>query len=278
MVGFHPHSGQFIGVVPPSAFETLWYPKQLLLMFDCLAIDLGQKGLSSEDRAIMGRSMGEISWLINSQMVTLLSGLLASNSATPTRKELQHARQTLVSSDITFERLNAKKLRDLGIDAVPLTRSNVLNHADAVADRDTVVRLTLLNFPAPSDTTPWESVEEFRRDPDARRKYSQLKKWINETATHGLKQFAVVDELRGLISDYQKHIELHKMKARLGVWEMLVTTPAEIAENLIKFKWAKAAQAPFKAAKQIITLMEDEKKIQGKDIAYIVDAWKYFST
>ena len=71
--------GQFVGVVPPSAFATQGYPKQLLLMFDSLALDLGAVGLSVEDRKIIKDSMTEINWLLKSEMLTLLSGLQASN-------------------------------------------------------------------------------------------------------------------------------------------------------------------------------------------------------
>lgn len=147
---------------------------------------------------------------------------------------------------------------------------------DSVADRDAVVRLTLCEFPAPSDTTPWESIEDFRRDKDARNKFWDLKRWINKAGKSGLTQYEVADELMGLMNDYTKHFTLHKMKAQVSVLEVLVTTTAEIAENLVKVKWSKAAKSLFKVGKQNIALFEDEKDIPGKEVAYIADAWKRF--
>jgi hypothetical protein len=71
-----------------------------------------------------------------------------------------------------------------GIDAVPLMKSDI-GDADAVADGDAVIRITLREFPAPSDATPWESIQGFRRDKAARERFWSLKRWINKTDKAG---------------------------------------------------------------------------------------------
>jgi hypothetical protein len=276
MRGSQPFIGQFVGIVPPAAFGTLWYPKQLLLMFDRLAIDLGTKGLDSEERSILQAAMPEINSLVQLEMLTLLSGLLASKSDRPSRSELVRARSTIVRGSVTPERLNALELRKKGIDAVPLMRSGFTADADAVADRDAVIRITLREFPAPSDATPWESIQDFRKDQSARDKFWELKRWINKTGKAGLKEYEVMDELGSLMSDYNQCVKLHKMKTQASVLEVLVTTTVGVAEDLVKFKWSSAAKSLFKVGRENIALMEDERSMPGKEVAYIADAWKYF--
>lgn len=228
--------------------------------------------------------MPEIKWLLDSGMVTLLSGLMATNAYEPTLAELERARTTLSTSAVTFERLNALALRKKGIDAVALAKSSDVGSADDIddiddiADRDAVVRIALNEFPAPSDATPWESIEDFRRDKEARDKFWALKSWINKTAKAGLKQYEVVDELQSLMNDYAHYLRLHKMKTQVSVLEVLVTTTVGIAEGMVKFKWANAAKSIFKVGKANIALLEDERGIPGKEVAYIADAWKWFST
>src|SRR5690554_5444010 len=73
-------SGKFVGVVPPLAFEKLWYPKRLMLMFDELALDLNRK-LSGYESYILKKSHQEIQWLGDEGLLTTLSGLFAKESS-----------------------------------------------------------------------------------------------------------------------------------------------------------------------------------------------------
>jgi len=264
--------GQFVGVIPAFAFENLAYPKQLLLMFDSLAIDLGSAGLSPREREIVQAMMPELSYLINEEMLTLLSGLLASNELTPSESSMLNARSTLAAGVVTPERFNAQKLRSKGIDAVPISHPYEDLDIDAEVTRDSAVRLTLREFPIPSDVTPWEGIQEFRCDKEARDRFWELKKWMNKAGKSGLKQYEVQDELRGLINDYNKSMSLHKLKQQTGTFEVVVTTTASVAEDLVKFKWSSAIKSIFQVRKQDIKLLEDESNLPGKEVAYIANA------
>lgn len=248
--------GQFVGVVPPSAFATLGYPKQLLLMFDSLALDLGAVGLSLEDRKIIKDSMVEINWLLKSEMLTLLSGLQASNELRPSEQSIEHARNTLGVSQVTHERFNAYLLRKKGIDAVPIMSPFEDLDIDAEADRDAVIRLTIRSFPVPTDITPWEAIADFRSDKEARGKFWSLKQWINKVGKNGLKNYEVTDELKSLLNEYSKSMNLHKLKNETGVFEVLVTTTASVAEDLVRFKWSSIVKSVFQVHRQGVKLLE----------------------
>ncbi len=272
----HNYIGQFVGVVPAFAFENLAYPKQLLLMFDALAIDMGTSGLSPDERKIVQEQMPEISYLIKEEMLTLLSGLLASNEMTPSQTPVLNARNVLASGEITPERFNAQKLREKGIDAIPISHPFQDLGIDTEVTRESAVRLTLREFPVPCDNTPWEGIKDFRNDKEARDNFWGLKRWMNKAGKSGLSQYEVQDELRSLINEYDKSMSLHKLKQQTGTFEVVVTTTASVAEDLLNFKWSDAIKSIFQVHKQDIKLLEDESKISGKEVAYIVNAKSRF--
>jgi hypothetical protein len=73
-------------------------------------------------------------------------------------------------------------------------------------------------------------------------------------------------------------MNIHKMKAQRGILEVLVTTTAEVAENLLRFKVSTAAKAIFAVKDHKLKLLEEGKKTVGREIAYIVSARKAFRT
>jgi hypothetical protein len=243
-----------------------------------LAIDIGTNGLSPTERLIVQKQMPEISYLVKEEMLTLLSGLLASNEMTPSKTSVLNARNILVTGEVTPERFNAKKLREKGIDAVPISHPYQDLDVDAEVTRESAVRLTLREFPIPSDSTPWEGIRDFRSDKDARDKFWDLKKWMNNAGKSGLKQYEVQDQLRGLINEYDKSMSLHKLKQQTGTFEVVITTTASVAEDLVKFKWSNAIKAIFQVHKQDIKLLEDESRIPGKEVAYIANAQSRFQS
>ena len=100
---------------------------------------------------------------------------------------------------------------------------------------------------------------------------------MNNAAKKGLKQYEILDELRGLVQEYQNNINYHKMKHTHSSLEVAVTTTVSVAEDLVKFKWSDAVKSIFNISKQNIALLQDEKNSPGKEIAYIVKAQNKFN-
>jgi hypothetical protein len=290
--------GNFVGVIPPISFRQLWYVKQLLLMFDKLALDLGHSSLPLVERRILENAKKEIKWLNGKGFLTTLSGLAAGNLDSQKSSNLhipvigedllapvigrRHnlmGRVARLAGITTIDlRLTASELRTTyGVDAVAVPSKIEPQSADATADRDAVVRIVLREFPTPSNSTPWENIEEFHRDDAARTEFHRLKQWINKTGKAGLKQYEVTDELRELIYTYAEGIKAHRIKAERGILEVLVTTTAEIAEGLVKGNFSTAAKALFEVSKHKIKLLEEERETPGREVAYIVTARSKFT-
>jgi hypothetical protein len=290
-------AGKFVGVIPPAACQQLGYLKRLLLMFERIALDFGSGKLSIVERRILESAKNELNYLSGEGLLTTLTALAPSGADQPFRGT-QTSGEDLIAAGIgaTKARLlvgrmnemawvamadlrqTASKLREVyGVDAVAVPTELEPANADAAADRHTVVRIALAEFPTPSDTTPWEDIKEFRKDETARQEFARLKQWVNKTAKAGLKQYEVVDELRSLLTDYAATMHLHKIASHQGVIEVLVTTTAEVAEDLVKFKWSGAAKSIFNVRKHHLKLLQEESTASGREVAYILTARRKFS-
>jgi len=162
--------------------------------------------------------------------------------------------------------------------AIPiLSNSFSFNLNETKQSKSDIVQIIVHNMPEPTNIVPWEQILEFKRDTEARSKFLALKNWINETANGELSPNEIEEKLEYLLNQYEKHMELHKMKYYKGVFETIVTTTAEIAENLVKLKFSKIAQLPFTIKNKKIALMEEEMKAPGKEVAYISRAREEFS-
>jgi hypothetical protein len=264
-------------------------------MFDSLAIDLTNH-LHDYETRIITQARSEIDWLSNEGLLTTLSGILASEDPGILKDDVEIdglfllpeeiAKPMLRLSATTFKAYNglqdlrkiASKLRSLKrVDAVAVGTSETPIELDQPADRDTVIKITLGEFPTPSDSTSWESILDFKKEANTLEQFQRLKSWMNKTGREGLKSYEVTDELRGLILGYEQHMELCNMKLQHSMVEIIVTTTAEIAESIIRLKFSDIAKQFFKAEAQRIKLLEEERKADGKEIAYIVNAKKAFS-
>jgi len=230
-------TGNFVGVVAPLSFQYGAHIKRLLLMFDVLALDMGESSMSLVERRILSNAQKDIEWLSRSHLLTTLDGLAA--TAAPVRRaevsvfgddllaagigrEAQLMRRAggLVRIAVGGLRHTASDLRSrFGVDAVAVPTGMEVQNADAVATREAVVRITLGEFPLPSDATPWDAVQSFRHDENARAQFARLKQWMNKTGKAGLQEYEVTDELRELVYEYEEAMKLHRMRASRGVLE-----------------------------------------------------------
>jgi hypothetical protein len=295
---------KFVGVVEPTVFGDGSNLKRLLLLFERIALDLSQR-LTNVERAAMRAGRRDLDYLISEGLVTTLAGIEA--EADPYRDEdfrirrqrEEHEYATLTGLELVEKRLSqefrrlghvdvrlsglairktAAHLRTAeGVDAVAVTDAFGKLSIDAPADRDFVIKLTLQTLPVPSDLTPWEDILSFKSDPASTAQFFRLKRWINRLGREGLAGYEAIDELKTLLAEYEAHMRTHRIKASRGTMEVLVTTPAEIAEDLIKLKLGKLAKAPFDVARARATLLQAEQDAPGREIAYIVSANRRFN-
>jgi hypothetical protein len=143
--------------------------------------------------------------------------------------------------------------------------------------QEEIMHLVLRRIPVPDDTVSWKQIQEWRSDPESKRKYWAIRNWITEMARGDLSIREVEEKIEFLTAEYEAHMRLHKMKYSSGVYETIVTIGAECLENLVKVKWSAAVKSLFSLKRQKINLLEAELKTPGSEIAYITDTKKRFS-
>jgi hypothetical protein len=135
-----------------------------------------------------------------------------------------------------------------------------------------IVQITLSSLPVPKDITSWEQILEFRDDPDSRCKFLALRNWMSEVGKGQFTQIEILQKIEYLLSEYSRHMELHKIRTNPGILRTIVLRGAEAAENIAKLNFSKLANSIFFLHQKRIALMESEATAPGREIAYIYKA------
>lgn len=151
--------------------------------------------------------------------------------------------------------------------------------ADSVFQKgkERVVSVVLSRFPHPSSETAWPRIVDYRLDPETRGKYFRLKTWINRAAREDRTAAELVDEINELLYEYQRYMELHRIKCGTGVLRVVLTATAEIIDSLVRLRFAKAVEAVLTLTERQIALSQAELAAPGRELAYLLDASSRFS-
>jgi hypothetical protein len=195
----------------------------------------------------------------------------------PERKPMTAGELVDALQDIVC-RLECESLRrSREVEAVSLRRPSprvvILGERVALGD---IHNIAIKAMPQPSETTSLESILDFRRDPETKRKLLAFRRWMAGMAKLTSPRRELMDELEWLLGEYETHMRVHKMKIRKGVFETVITGAAEIAEDFVKIKWGKLAKVPFAISARKIELLEAELNAPGREIAYIAHARSEF--
>lgn len=160
------------------------------------------------------------------------------------------------------------------VDAIPILfhtpdTQSLEGVSDGPVSKGDVLQFVIHAMPKPSTNTRIEKIVEFRTDPETRIKLRRLRRWMQKAAESGGTKEKVADELESLIDEYEAHMKFHRMKVEHGLLETVVTTSAEIVEDMTKLRLGKLAKLPFAFKHQQIALLEAEQKAPGREIAYI---------
>jgi len=216
---------------------------------------------------------GEITETSPSEITEIVQKRLADPSLTDTEKLKIVGHFVALGQDIS--RLFGCFLRAQGVKAYPVLPFSM--RQTKIPSQAQVIEIVFKNLPTPSEKTPWEQIIEYRSDPESRAKFLDLRNWINEITRDRLPRQEVSEKLEYLLSQYERQMNLHKMKSKDGVIESVVVTTAEIAENLLKLKWGKLAKMAFSMRQRKIALMEGELTSPGSEVAYILKTQQTFS-
>jgi hypothetical protein len=293
---------KFIGVVKPSIFRNLGDAKRLMLMFDGLALDLSYNLHAFENRIIQD-ARAEIDFLSDQGLLTTLSGLEAQYgkpAPPPTSVEgsfwigerltgeidtwnravggVGHSsRLETTNLNTGVLRYTASNLRlQYGIDAVAVPTENEPFDIDSKAERETVIKITVNNFPTPSDATSWENILDFKKDKVAASQHLRLKAWMNDIASKEMKGYEVSDQLAALVATYEQEMKIREIATKRSTFQVFLIATGEARQNLARLKFGDTVKALFDISKHKLNLLEEEKKAEGREVAFIYSANKQF--
>ena len=303
---------KFVGVL--SLFSQATDLKQEALIFDRIAIPEIENLLYRVGEAINkgllqpspNNLLPDLIWLIERGIVFQPSELVADERLTlnadfrnylelESYYENEMKRALLDTNDDIFTRLNRSddyrwkaheffvrrvsvQLRLLNnLDAYPILPTELSVIQETPATRQEILQIVLTSLPIPDGSVSWEQIIDYRSDPDSQKKFLALRKWISEVARGQLTPLEVEEKLEWLISQYEEHLDFHKIKRKKGIMQIAIVASLEIMEDMLRFQWGKIAKALFFLKHQRLALMEEEIKAPGKELAYIIKTRNQFS-
>ncbi len=142
-----------------------------------------------------------------------------------------------------------------------------------------MIALIVINkLPLPNNETPWEQIIDYRNDSENQKNLLSLRRWIRKISTENLPPAEIEEEIEWLTSEFQSHMKIHKIKANTEALEIIIKTPLETIENLLKLNFSKISDPLFAIKKRQISLMEAELNAPGREMAYIIKTRETFQS
>lgn len=154
------------------------------------------------------------------------------------------------------------------IDAYPIVNDMSLP-LEISSKKLKVVQLVVNKIPVLDKNIPWSDVFQFKNDTDTKQKFLALRTWIADLATTDLSVNELEDKIEYAFDQYEKHLQINKMKYEKSLIETIVVKGSELVENLVKLKIGKIAKEFFDYKQLEINVLESELNAAGKEIAYI---------
>jgi hypothetical protein len=155
------------------------------------------------------------------------------------------------------------------LDAVSLLavpQENFNSHAD----RDHVLRIVVDALPLPDATTALADLLAFKNE--HAHQLRGLRVWASEVGRGSLSGREAEDKLQYVLAEYDQQLRLHRLAKSRGRVVVVVTTLAEIAENLVRLKFGTVAKIVTSLRHENATLLLDEHQLSGRDVSYVVEA------
>jgi hypothetical protein len=188
-------------------------------------------------------------------------------------READWARTSLVARTTADYLREARAINAVSAEPIPdlldqlQTQSQNTSSPAPLSD---VAEVVLNALPLPSEITPIEDIIAFKRETE--QQLLALRIWMRDLAKAKLPPDELAEKLEWLLHEYQRHMNLQKLKTQIGTLEMVITTTLEVAEDLVKIKWSNVAQTLFSLRRRKLVLLEAEASAPGREISYVVSA------
>jgi hypothetical protein len=80
------------------------------------------------------------------------------------------------------------------------------------------------------------------------------------------------------LSEYSKHMDLHKMKTQVGVVKFILVSGAELIENLVKLKLGDFTKKILSTESIKVKLLEAELSAPNRELGYLHLVHEKFGT
>jgi len=165
--------------------------------------------------------------------------------------------------------LSLKYSRTHGVDAYPLYESLQGFSTSTNESREAVLRVVFSRIPSPLESTSWDEILEYRRDPESQRRFSALRVWVNNTVSKQAPINEVIEELEYLVAEFEAHIRRHKLKYEMTPFESVVSLSSLGSEMAARSKMQELGKG-FSIGMASSSLFPDsEFTAPGKELAYI---------
>lgn len=154
-------------------------------------------------------------------------------------------------------------------DCIPIFGTSKFPDEKSYSRKSDVLHIIIESLPIPDEQTSWEQIYDFKSDLESREKLYELRHWMMKMAKADLSANEIQEELEWLLHSYEKLMKLHCLKHKKGAIEVLVTSSAELIENIIKLRFSRIAKSLFSVRHKRIALLEAEMKSPGYEISYI---------
>ena len=132
-----------------------------------------------------------------------------------------------------------------------------------------VIQIVLNDFPYISGEIPLEKIVEFKNEKEIKSRYFEFRNFITDLNKQNLPTNEIFEKLEYLKNEYKDGLDLMNLKYDHSTFSMICITTSEIIENLCKLKFSKAVKALFEISKKEIEILEEERRLKGREVSYL---------
>jgi len=246
------------------------------------SIEPGEFKIGEYDE-FLAEDMREVGKRIGKNIIRENNGIEVREQKKKPSSKLQYVGVLQATNELIFEtediglRVEALRLSltDITTQFVPILNS--FSSYKRKDSSDLALHFILNKIPVPDENTSWEELTDFRNDNEVKRKLYALIDWINEMTRSNLPIAHIIDKYNYLYSEYAKQYSLHKLNSGFTTIELLIISGVEFINSLSHQNYISAIKGLINIRKQQVELMKAEKKIQGRELAYIHSVNERFS-
>jgi hypothetical protein len=134
----------------------------------------------------------------------------------------------------------------------------------------------LSQFPVPDELTPWEEILDFRKENESQLAFGGLREWIKDATSKNYTAVDLKDKLEHELARLEAALKRAKLKHRFQTIEAIVTSGADVIENLLELKLKEATKAAIGITRSLIETLPEEDVLAEHGLYFVVKAKEAF--